>query len=48
MANVIVTSHHSAAGVDYLEGLYRLFAENLRRLRDGREPLNLVDKARGY
>lgn len=48
LPNVIITSHQSAGGVDYIEELYRLFAENLRRLRDGRPLLHRVDKERGY
>jgi phosphoglycerate dehydrogenase-like enzyme len=48
MENVIITPHYSAGGFDYKKGLYEVFAENLRRLRDGRPLQYQVDKTRGY
>jgi glyoxylate/hydroxypyruvate reductase A len=46
MDNVIVTPH--VAGPDDTELIARQFVENYRRLKSGRPPLGVVDRARGY
>jgi len=44
--NVTVTPHLS--GPDQHDGVARLFAENVRRVRAGRRPRGEVDRGRGY
>lgn len=48
MPNVIITSHTSGSTPKYGERALGLFADNIERLRDGREPVNVVDPAAGY
>ena len=44
--NVTVTPHLS--GPDQHDGVARLFAENVRRVRAGQRPRGEVDRGRGY
>jgi phosphoglycerate dehydrogenase-like enzyme len=46
--NVIVSPHVSGFMPSYDDRCAELFADNLRRYRDGAPLLNLVDRARGY
>ncbi len=46
--NVILTPHISGTSPMLWRRTIDLFIENVRRFRDGRELLNLVDKRRGY
>lgn len=48
LENVILTPHMSGAFKDYNTAACQLFADNLRRFRDGQPLLNLVDRATGY
>ncbi|WP_243742724.1 D-2-hydroxyacid dehydrogenase [Actinorugispora endophytica] len=45
---VIVSPHMSGDAAGWRDELFRLFADNLDRFLDGREPRNVVDKRRGY
>ena len=46
--NVIITPHVSGASVKYFDRVLEILKENLKRLADGKELVNLVDKKRGY
>ncbi len=46
--NTIITAHTSGNTPKYGERALGLFGEILGRLRDGREPINVVDPAAGY
>jgi phosphoglycerate dehydrogenase-like enzyme len=46
--NVIITAHYSGLTPRYAERLWSLFFDNLRRFREGRELLNVVDPELGY
>lgn len=48
LPNVIVTPHSAGGMPGYRERAFAIFLENLRRLRDGQELLNQVDKEAGY
>lgn len=48
MPNVIVTAHQGALSEGTRQRGYEMFLENLRRFREGRPLLNLVDKHSGY
>jgi phosphoglycerate dehydrogenase-like enzyme len=48
MENVIVTPHISGEPDEYPRRVMTVFADNLRRWREGRPLLNVVDPARGY
>lgn len=46
--NTIITAHTSGNTPKYGERALGLFGDILERLRDGREPINVVDPAAGY
>jgi phosphoglycerate dehydrogenase-like enzyme len=46
--NVIITPHVSGSTNVYAERAFLVLRENLRRERDGRKMVNVVDKERGY
>ncbi len=48
MPNVIITAHTSGSTPKYGERALGLFGDILQRLREGREPINVVDPAAGY
>lgn len=48
MPNVIITPHVAALSPAYLDRAIKLFADNLTRFIQGRDMLNVVDKAKGY
>ena len=48
MSNVIITPHVAALSPAYLDRAIKLFADNLTRFIQGRDMINLVDKAKGY
>lgn len=48
LPNVIMTAHTSGNTPKYGERALALFGDILERLRDGREPLNVVDPSAGY
>ncbi|MFC3998018.1 D-2-hydroxyacid dehydrogenase [Nocardiopsis sediminis] len=48
LPGVIVSPHMSGDVVGWRRELVELFADNLDRFLDGREPRNIVDKRRGY
>ncbi len=48
MPNVIITAHTSGSTPKYGERALGLFGDILERLRDGREPINVVDPEAGY
>jgi phosphoglycerate dehydrogenase-like enzyme len=48
LENVILTPHMSGSHRDYNTNVCRIFAENIRRFREGRPLLNLVDRSLGY
>jgi D-2-hydroxyacid dehydrogenase (NADP+) len=48
MPNVIVTPHVAGLTPYYLNRLFELFRENLKRFMDKEELINVVDKTRGY
>lgn len=48
MPNVIITPHVAALSPAYLDRAIKLFADNLTRFIQGRDMINLVDKAKGY
>jgi phosphoglycerate dehydrogenase-like enzyme len=48
LPNVILSPHISGGREDYVLAATMLFVENLRRYRDGRRLMNVVDKGRGY
>ncbi len=48
LPNVIITAHTSGNTPKYGERALSLFGDILERLRDGREPINVVDPTAGY
>jgi phosphoglycerate dehydrogenase-like enzyme len=46
--NIVITCHTSAHSPKVADRMVTLFAENLRRYREGLPLLNVVDKKRGY
>ena len=49
MENVLITPHVAVAGaVDLPERRFEIIAENMRRFLDGRDLVNVVDKAKWY
>ncbi len=48
MPNVLISPHVAGFTPHYHERVMGVFAENLRRMLDGRELVNLVDRRRGY
>ena len=48
MPNVILTPHISGVSIKYDERLTDLFADNLRRFRQGEPLLNRYEASRGY
>lgn len=46
--NLIITPHVAGLGADYLDRVLKIFADNLRRLEDGKPLTNEIDRARGY
>jgi phosphoglycerate dehydrogenase-like enzyme len=48
LPNAVLTPHISTGGSANDTGFMDLFVENLKRYIDGRELLNVVDRARGY
>jgi phosphoglycerate dehydrogenase-like enzyme len=46
--NVLITPHVSGSSEVYAERAFEVLRENLRRDRDGRGFVNLVDRGRGY
>lgn len=48
LENVIISPHQSGDGPGIGERSFNVLLENLRRLRDGRPLLNLVNKSKGY
>ncbi len=46
--NVIITPHVSGASVRYFDRVVSILEENLKRLVEGRELVNKVDRERGY
>lgn len=46
--NLVVTPHVAGFRRDYLERVFEIFAENVRRLEEGRPLRNEIDRARGY
>ena len=48
MDNVILTPHTAGPNKRYQDDCLRIFAENLHRLTNGQELINVVDVKRGY
>ncbi|BBB92353.1 MAG TPA: D-2-hydroxyacid dehydrogenase [Methylomusa anaerophila] len=48
MPNVIITPHIAALSPAYLDRALKLFVDNLTRFTQGRDMLNVIDKAKGY
>jgi D-2-hydroxyacid dehydrogenase (NADP+) len=48
LSNVILSPHISGGREDYVLAATTLFVENLRRYREGKPLMNVVDKSRGY
>ena len=48
LPNVIITAHTSGNTPKYGQRALSLFGDILERLRDGREPINVVDPSAGY
>ena len=48
MPQVLINSHASSHGADFVELVRGLFRDNLRRFLDGDPLVNLVDRSRGY
>jgi phosphoglycerate dehydrogenase-like enzyme len=48
MENVLITAHTSGATPRYWKRQSELIAQNIRRIRDGDTPRNLVDLDAGY
>jgi phosphoglycerate dehydrogenase-like enzyme len=46
--NVLITPHVSGSSEMYAERALQVLRENLRRRRDGKKFVNLVDRKRGY
>ncbi|KAF2739287.1 hypothetical protein EJ04DRAFT_531930 [Polyplosphaeria fusca] len=46
--NVLITPHVSGSTTVYVERAFQILHENLRRRRDGKKFVNLVDRKRGY
>jgi phosphoglycerate dehydrogenase-like enzyme len=48
MNNVVITPHVAGSSPHYWERAVEIFKENLRRFKEGRELINVVNKELGY
>jgi phosphoglycerate dehydrogenase-like enzyme len=48
MENVVITPHTGGKSPENRKRSLAILVENLRRLRDGKPLINVVDKALGY